>query len=119
MVGCVYECEFYYAFHQISEILIFCIGNPILNLMDFDDFDEFSSFFSREILYREFNSKFSKIMMNLKLFGKSRFLIDKIEFFFRFFSYAPENVFFAEKFNWRTRIMNTADRAHEKLRNST
>ena len=29
--------------------------------------------------------------------GKSRFLIDQIEFFIRVFSYAPENVFFGEK----------------------
>ena len=50
--------------------LIFCIGNPIVNLMNFDDFDEFSSFFSREILYREFNSKFSNIMEKVKLFVK-------------------------------------------------
>ena len=53
---------------------IFCIGNPIVNLMDFDDFDEFSSFFSREILYREFNSKFSKFMEKAKLFGKIKIL---------------------------------------------
>ena len=33
---------FSYDFHQISEILIFCIGIPIVNLTNFDDFDEFS-----------------------------------------------------------------------------
>ena len=37
---------FSYDFHQISEILIVCIGNPIVNLMNFDDFNGFSSFFS-------------------------------------------------------------------------
>ena len=50
--------------------MIFCIGNPIVNLMNFDDFDEFSSFFSREILYRESNSKFSNFMEKTKLFAK-------------------------------------------------
>ena len=51
--------------------------------------------------------------------GKQRILIDKIEFFIRVFSYPPENVFFGEKFNWRTRSINTADRGNEKLQNST
>ena len=54
--------------------MIFCIGNPIVNLMNFDDFDEFSSFFSREILYREFNSKFYKFMKKVKLFTKIKIL---------------------------------------------
>ena len=58
------DVKFYYDFYKISEILNFCIGNPIVNFMNFDDFDEFSSFFSREILYREFNSKFSNFMAN-------------------------------------------------------
>ena len=32
------DVTFHYDFHQIREILIFCIGNPIVNLMDFDDY---------------------------------------------------------------------------------
>ena len=54
--------------------MIFCIGNPIVNLMDFDDFEEFIRFFSREILYREFNSKIPKFMEKTKLFGKIKIL---------------------------------------------
>ena len=61
---------FHYDFHQIREILIFCIGNPIVNLMNFEDFEEFSSFFQEKILYREFNSKFPNSMSNWKIFGK-------------------------------------------------
>ena len=36
---------FSYDFHQISEILFFCIGIPIVNLMNFDDFNGFSIVF--------------------------------------------------------------------------
>ena len=39
-------------FHQISKMLIFCIGNPIVNFMKFDDLDKFSSrFFKRNFIY--------------------------------------------------------------------
>ena len=53
--------NFLYDFHQISEILIFCIGNPIVNLRNFGDFDEFSIVIFKKILYREFNRKFPNL----------------------------------------------------------
>ena len=64
------DVTFYYDFYQIRKIVIFCIGNPIVKLMDFEDFEEFSSFFTSIILYRKFNSKFPNFMTKWKLFGK-------------------------------------------------
>ena len=68
-----FECGgiiFSYGFHHISEILIFCIGISIVNLMNLYDFEEFSSFFQDKFYNREFNSKFSNFISNYKLFGK-------------------------------------------------
>ena len=47
---------------------IFCIGNPIVNLMDFEDFEEFSSFFSRIILHIVFFFRWSFSTINVMYF---------------------------------------------------
>ena len=100
---------FSYDFHQISEILIFCIGNPIVNLMNLDDFDECSSFFSSEILYGEFNSKFSNFMSKYKLLGKLRFFIEFFIKNLRIFSYDR-----GESKCWRKTTQHTVKLTHPR-----
>ena len=57
-------------FIKLGKPCFFCIGNPIVNLMDFEDFEVFSIFFQDKMLYRKSNSKFPNFMAKCQLFGK-------------------------------------------------
>ena len=84
------DVTFHYDFHQIREILIFCIGNPIVNLIGFIDFEDLVVFFQEKFYIGNSIVNFLIPWQSENYLGKSRFLI---EFFMEspwVFSYDPE-----------------------------
>ena len=56
--------------------MLFCIGNPIVNVMNFGDFEEFSSFFQDKFYIGNSTVNFLISWQSENFLRKSRFLID-------------------------------------------